>query len=104
MLKHSSIPQRISDGIVLVPEDRQGQGLVQCLSVLSNILLSKISKKRARIILEKNIARGGMQPKLEAAIFGVSNGVKSSHIIDGRLPHAVLLEVLTREGVGTLIY
>ena len=67
-------------------------------------LLSKISKKRARIILQKNIARGGMQPKLEAAIYSVSNGVKSSHIIDGRLPHAVLLEVLTREGVGTLIY
>ena len=67
-------------------------------------LLSKISEKRARIILKKNIAKGGMQPKLEAAIFSVSNGVKSSHIIDGRLPHAVLLEVLTREGVGTLIY
>ena len=66
-------------------------------------LLSKISKKRARIILDKNIARGGMQPKLKAAIYSVSNGVKSSHIIDGRLPHAVLLEVLTREGVGTLI-
>ena len=39
----------------------------------------------------------------EAAIYSVSNGVKSSHIIDGRLPHAVLLEILTKEGVGTLI-
>ncbi len=44
-LKHSTISKRISDGIVLVPEDRQGQGLVQSLSILSNILLSKISKK-----------------------------------------------------------
>ena len=45
VLKDSSISSRISDGIVLVPEDRQGQGLVQCLSVLSNILLSRITKK-----------------------------------------------------------
>ena len=44
-LKHSTISKRISDGIVLVPEDRQGQGLVQCLSILSNILLAKITKK-----------------------------------------------------------
>ena len=43
-LKKSSIAKRISDGIVLVPEDRQGQGLIQCLSILSNILLSKISR------------------------------------------------------------
>ena len=43
-LKHTSISKRISNGIVLVPEDRQGQGLVQCLSVSSNTLLSKISK------------------------------------------------------------
>ncbi len=44
ILKKSSIAKRISDGIVLVPEDRQGQGLIQCLSILSNILLSKISR------------------------------------------------------------
>ena len=45
ILKVSSISERISDGIVLVPEDRQGQGLVQSLSILSNTLLSKISKR-----------------------------------------------------------
>ena len=44
-----------------------------------------------------------MKPKLIAAIKTISNGVKSAHIIDGRVPHAVLLEVLTKEGVGTLI-
>ena len=45
ILKVSTISERISDGIVLVPEDRQGQGLVQSLSILSNTLLSKISRR-----------------------------------------------------------
>ena len=44
-----------------------------------------------------------MTPKLLAALDAKKNGVKSCHIIDGRLPHAVLLEVLTAEGVGTMI-
>ena len=44
-----------------------------------------------------------MAPKLTAALEAKKNGVKSSHIIDGRVPHAVLLEVLTEEGVGTMI-
>tara|TARA_B100001013_G_scaffold269492_2_gene170832 strand:+ start:573 stop:1436 length:864 start_codon:yes stop_codon:yes gene_type:complete len=67
------------------------------------ILLSKMSPKRAKIILKNEIVKGGMKPKLIAAIKTISNGVKSAHIIDGRVPHAVLLEVLTKEGVGTLI-
>ncbi len=49
------------------------------------------------------IIKGGMMPKLEAALEAKMNGVKSCHIIDGRLPHAILLEVLTLEGVGTMI-
>ena len=44
-----------------------------------------------------------MTPKLKAALQAKQNGVKSCHIIDGRVPHAVLLEVLTEEGVGTMI-
>ena len=56
-----------------------------------------------KIILKNGIVKGGMKPKLIAAIKTISNGVKSAHIIDGRVPHAVLLEVLTKEGVGTLI-
>ena len=46
---------------------------------------------------------GGMLPKIDCALSAVKNGVTSSHIIDGRVAHAVLLEVLTDEGVGTLI-
>jgi len=46
---------------------------------------------------------GGMLPKIGSALDAVRNGVKSSHIIDGRVEHALLLEVLTSEGVGTMI-
>jgi acetylglutamate kinase len=46
---------------------------------------------------------GGMLPKIRCALDAVKGGVASSHIIDGRVPHAVLLEVFTDEGIGTLI-
>ena len=44
-----------------------------------------------------------MLPKIGSALDAVKNGVRSSHIIDGRVAHALLLEVLTNEGVGTMI-
>jgi acetylglutamate kinase len=44
-----------------------------------------------------------MLPKIRCALDAVKSGVHSAHIIDGRVPHAVLLEVLTNTGVGTLI-
>jgi acetylglutamate kinase len=47
--------------------------------------------------------QGGMLPKLECALSAVLNGVKTSHIIDGRVDHALLLEVLTDKGIGTLV-
>ena len=65
LLKHSSIPQRISDGIVLVPEDRQGQGLVQCLSVLSNVLLSKISRKIMDFFLNSKKEKNSVNKAIE---------------------------------------
>jgi acetylglutamate kinase len=46
---------------------------------------------------------GGMLPKLSSALHAVKNGVRATHIIDGRVPNALLLEVLTSEGVGTMI-
>jgi len=66
-------------------------------------LLTRITPKKAKSILLGGIVRKGMKPKLLASLEAISKGVKSSHIIDGRLPHAVLLEILTKEGVGTLI-
>ena len=66
-------------------------------------LISRISARKGRQLINNNIIQGGMAPKLIAALEAKKNGVKSCHIIDGRLPHAVLLEVLTAEGVGTMI-
>ncbi len=68
-----------------------------------NALISKISLKKGQKLLKEDFIKGGMTPKLSAALEAKKNGVKSSHIIDGRVPHAVLLEVLTEEGVGTMI-
>ena len=66
-------------------------------------LISKINKKEAKNLLAKTIVEGGMKPKLESCMEAISTGVRSCHIINGRLPHAVLLEVLTDEGIGTMI-
>lgn len=56
----------------------------------------------ARLIADKTL-QGGMLPKVECALAAVKGGVSSAHIIDGRVEHAVLLEIFTDEGVGTLI-
>ena len=68
-----------------------------------NKLISKISLQRGQRILKEEYIKGGMTPKLKAALNAKKRGVKTCHIIDGRVPHAVLLEVLTEEGVGTMI-
>ena len=68
-----------------------------------NKLISKISPKKGQKILKEKFIKGGMTPKLTSALNAKKNGVRSCHIIDGRVPHAVLLEVLTEEGVGTMI-
>ena len=68
-----------------------------------NQLISKITSKQGKKVLKEKFIKGGMTPKLMAALEAKDAGVKSCHIIDGRVPHAVLLEVLTEEGVGTMI-
>ena len=59
--------------------------------------------KQGQRILKEEYIKGGMTPKLKAALDAKRKGVKTCHIIDGRVPHAVLLEILTEEGVGTMI-
>lgn len=76
---------------------------VNGVSDKNNNLLSQLNAKSAKDILNKDFIKGGMRPKLMSAIEAIESGVKAVHIIDGRVPHAVLLEVLTIEGVGTLL-
>jgi acetylglutamate kinase len=47
---------------------------------------------------------GGMRPKLEAAVYALESGVENAHIVDGRLPHSLLLELFTDEGIGTKLW
>jgi len=63
---------------------------------------TKLTTWRDQLIDDGTI-HGGMLPKIGCALSAVKNGVKSTHIIDGRVSHAVLLEVFTDSGVGTLI-
>ena len=64
---------------------------------------SGLTAKKVDELFSDGTIYGGMQPKIGSALEAVKNGVKSCHIIDGRVEHALLLEVLTDEGVGTLI-
>lgn len=66
-------------------------------------LLTGLDFKRVEILIEDGTISGGMLPKVGCALDAVKSGVKTAHIIDGRVQHAVLLELLTDEGVGTLI-
>lgn len=56
-----------------------------------------------KIFKDKKSIKGGMLPKLSSVISSLEKGVSHTHIVDGRVPHAVLLEILTTKGVGTLI-
>lgn len=67
-----------------------------------NLLTGLIAEKVDELFADGTIS-GGMLPKIGAALDAVKNGVKSCHIIDGRVEHALLLEILTDQGVGTLI-
>ncbi len=66
-------------------------------------LLTGLTPKRIDDLVAKGVVSGGMLPKIGSALDAARSGVKSVHIIDGRVPHALLLEVLTDQGVGTLI-
>jgi acetylglutamate kinase len=66
-------------------------------------LLTGLTAERVNELIADGTISGGMLPKVNCALDAVRNGVKTSHIIDGRVEHALLLEVLTSEGVGTLI-
>jgi len=64
-------------------------------------LLSTLKTNQARKLIEEGIVGEGMIPKVECCIEALKGGVGKTHIIDGRLKHVVLLEIFTKEGVGT---
>ena len=66
-------------------------------------LVSTLSRKEAERLVTAGVIDGGMLPKVESALRALEGGTAKVHIIDGRVPHAILLELFTREGVGTEI-
>jgi len=66
-------------------------------------LLTGLTSKDVNQLIKDKVIHGGMLPKINCALTAVQSGVKSAHIIDGRVAHAVLIEVFSDSGVGTLI-
>tara|TARA_Y100000588_G_scaffold393179_1_gene507908 strand:+ start:3795 stop:4667 length:873 start_codon:yes stop_codon:yes gene_type:complete len=76
---------------------------VQGILDKSGTLIGSINKEEVQKLQKEEIVAGGMIPKTRACLDALSGGVKKTHIIDGRTPHALLLEVFTDQGVGTEI-
>ena len=66
-------------------------------------LISRITTTEARGLIDGGFIGGGMLPKLGNCIQAVEDGVRRVHILDGRIPHCLLLEIFTKEGIGTVI-
>jgi len=77
-------------GILARPEDPS--------TLFSSLRVSEIPE-----LIDCGIIDGGMIPKVECCIHALENGVGRTHIVDGRVPHSILLEVLTNEGSGTMV-
>ena len=67
-------------------------------------LIPSLSIKNANKILKEKFISGGMKPKIETCINAISKGVKEATILDGRIPHSLILELFTEHGIGTQIY
>jgi acetylglutamate kinase len=66
-------------------------------------LISEIDSSSLKDLLEKEVLSAGMIPKAESIVNALERGVEKAHILDGRVDHAVLLEIFTPEGIGTMI-
>lgn len=69
----------------------------------NNRVLSTLSKQKIKKLIEDGTIKGGMLPKVQACLKAIEGGVTKTHIIDGRVPHCLLLEIFTKEGIGTEI-
>ena len=67
-------------------------------------LISKCRVSEVPVLVKEGIIKGGMIPKIQCCVEAVRRGVSRAHILDGRIEHSVLIELLTDAGVGTMIY
>jgi acetylglutamate kinase len=66
-------------------------------------VISTIQKKNVKKYVDEGTVSGGMLPKVQACTRALEGGVKKTHVVDGRVPHCLLLEIFTKEGLGTEI-
>ncbi|MDG2991658.1 acetylglutamate kinase [Candidatus Synechococcus calcipolaris G9] len=66
-------------------------------------LIYKLDINQARQLIESGVVSGGMIPKVNCCVRSLAQGVRAAHIIDGRLPHALLLEIFTDSGIGSML-
>lgn len=66
-------------------------------------IVSTLTKQKIKKLVENGTITGGMLPKVHACLKAIEGGVSKTHIIDGRIPHCLLLEIFTKEGIGTEI-
>ncbi len=67
-------------------------------------LIRSLTISQARDLIQRGIVSGGMIPKVQCCVRSLAQGVRAAHILDGRVPHSILLEVFTNSGIGTMIY
>jgi len=68
-----------------------------------NSLIPQTTLAEARGLIASGVVAGGMTPKTECCIRALAQGVGAAHILDGRVPHSLLLEVFTNAGIGTMV-
>ena len=66
-------------------------------------IIRKMNSREAVELIADGTIKGGMIPKVECCLDAIKKGVKSVHVLDGRLPHSILLEIFTAEGIGTMV-
>jgi acetylglutamate kinase len=66
-------------------------------------LIDQLSLSEARELIHSGVVAGGMVPKTQCCIRALAQGVRAAHILDGRVPHSLLLEVFTNSGIGTMV-
>jgi acetylglutamate kinase len=66
-------------------------------------LIYKLDIQQARQLIDQGVVSGGMIPKVNCCVRSLAQGVRAAHIIDGRLPHSLLLEIFTDSGIGSMI-
>ena len=69
----------------------------------SSSLIKKLDIQKARALIDEGIVSGGMIPKVTCCVRSLAQGVRAAHVLDGRMPHSLLLEILTDEGIGSMI-